>query len=326
MQDNQAGERTVSINSAGNTLQATLTLPTRKDESEEQQTDIPVACVLFLADNGPLDRNQNSMHAQLNIYNQLANYLAESGIASLRHDKRGCGLSEGKFDSTGHLDLVEDAQRWLDYLTGEPQLQSVPLFVMGQGEGGLIAAQLCAANSHVQGQILLTPFVENYEILIRRQAENALREIAILEGFKGKLIRFFVRLGGDQLAKQKKLIARIMKSRRPTIKVRKQIINAKWIREMIQLDASALYAKTQVPTLIIGGQKDLQCQPEDVDTIASLIKAPVDAQIVDDLTHILRADPDEPSVQHYLQLSIEDVDERVLKHASQWIHGQLAVS
>jgi len=242
MQDNQAGERTVSINSAGNTLQATLTLPTRKDESEEQQTDIPVACVLFLADNGPLDRNQNSMHAQLNIYNQLANYLAESGIASLRHD------------------------------------------------------------------------------------ENALREIAILEGFKGKLIRFFVRLGGDQLAKQKKLIARIMKSRRPTIKVRKQIINAKWIREMIQLDASALYAKTQVPTLIIGGQKDLQCQPEDVDTIASLIKAPVDAQIVDDLTHILRADPDEPSVQHYLQLSIEDVDERVLKHASQWIHGQLAVS
>jgi hypothetical protein len=83
-----------------------------------------------------------------------------------------------------------------------------------------------------------------------------LAEIAVLPGFKGKLIRFVLRLSGDQIAKQKKLIERIKKTSKTAIKIKKQVINAKWIREMVNLDARAIHASVNTNTLVIGGSKD----------------------------------------------------------------------
>ncbi|MFK7861763.1 MAG: alpha/beta hydrolase [Granulosicoccus sp.] len=312
-------EEQIELFSAKTRLIGTLTLPSEKAHPELVD-DKPVATVLLLADSGPLDRNQNSMQVQLNIFNDIANYLADQGIASVRYDKRGCGLSKGDFNAAGHSDLVADAQAWLKHLEEHPAVVGTPLFVLGHGEGSVMAPQLVAANDGIQGQILLTPFVEDYENIIRRQAENALRDIAALEGFKGTLIRFFLRLSGNQLAKQKKLVQKIRKTRRNTLKIRKQVINAKWIREMVNLDAQAIHSKVKAPTLIIGGQKDLQCLPEDVEKVEALIEGPVQSHILDDLTHILRSDADNPSVQHYLMLSLEDIDRRMLDIISRWLH------
>jgi len=320
MNDEAFTETTIEIESAGYRLQGTLTLPTSDVLENTQNNNATKAVVLLLTDNGPLDRNQNTLQAQLNIFNQMAEHLAANSIASLRYDKRGCGLSKGKFDAAGHSDLVLDAKAWLSYLTRAPDLNNLPIHVLGHGEGAVIAAQLCTSHSNIVSQVLLTPFVENYESIIRRQAENALRDIAELEGFKGKLIRFFLRINGDQLAKQRKLIAKILKSRRDTLKIRKQVINAKWIREMVNLDTENIYAQVSTPTLIIGGEKDLQCLPEDTPKIASLLKGPVHHHVLSDLTHILRADPKTPSIQHYLMLSIEDVDARILDQLVQWFN------
>lgn len=323
MNEPAANEQTVEVVSDNNKLQGTLTLPVNDALPEQAESKQLVrAAVLLLSDSGPLDRNQNSIQVQLNIFNDIANYLAEQGIASLRYDKRGCGLSKGKFDAAGHTDLVADAQRWLDYLQADSEVAGSPVFVLGHGEGSLIAPQLCAANHYVQGQILLTPFVEDFENVIRRQAENALREIDELEGFRGKMIRFFLKLSGNQIAKQKKLVQKIRKSKKDILKIRKQVINAKWIREMVNLDASAIHSKARLPTLIIGGQKDLQCLPGDVEKIAALLTGPVQSHVLENLTHILRPDSKKPSVQHYLMLSLEDIDRRLLGMVSQWLHEQ----
>ena len=218
----------MTLVSAKNNLQGTLTMPVDETGNAfKQDPEPPRAVVLLLSDSGPMDRNQNSVQVQLNIFNDTANYLAQKGFATLRYDKRGCGVSKGNFNTAGHSDLVVDAQAWLDYLLTTSQITDAPVHVLGHGEGSLIAAQLCSANQNIRGQILLMPFVENFEHIIRRQAESALRDIAELDGFKGKLIRFFMKLGGDQIAKQKKLIQRIRKTRRDTLKIRKQVINAK---------------------------------------------------------------------------------------------------
>ncbi|MFK7996268.1 MAG: alpha/beta hydrolase [Granulosicoccus sp.] len=322
MTEHSENELPIELANDGNKLQGTLTLPDSNAFPDDDENRTAVAAVLLLSDSGPLDRNQNSLQVQLNIFNDISNYLATQGFACLRYDKRGCGLSKGKFDSAGHSDLVNDAQAWLDYLNKRSAVSGTPVFVLGHGEGSLIAPQLCASNDCIQGQILLTPFVENFGNIIRRQAENGLRDIDELEGFRGKLIRFFLRLSGDQIAKQKKLIQKIIKSRRDTLKIRKQVINAKWIREMINLDASAIHSKVDVPSLIIGGEKDLQCLPGDVDKIATLLTKPVQSHVLTDLTHILRPDSERPSVQHYLMLSLEDVDRRLLDCVCQWLHEQ----
>lgn len=316
-------EQTISLLSGQDPMEGTLTLPIINDASA-QHSDTPLikAVALLLPDSGPLDRNQNSLQVQLNISNGIANHMAAQGIASVRYDKRGCGLSKGQFDSAGHSDLVADAQAWLDKVRQIDAVIDVPLYVLGHGEGSLIAPQLCAANPQIQGQILLTPFNENFENIIRRQAENALREIAELDGFRGKLIRFFLRLSGDQIAKQKKLVKRIKKTNRDTLKIRKQVINAKWIREMVSNDASAIHSAVKVPSLIIGGEKDLQCLPTDVNKIVDLLSTPVQHHIFSDLTHILRADSGKPSVQNYLRLTLEDVDSRVLNTITNWLLEQ----
>ncbi|MFK8079453.1 MAG: alpha/beta hydrolase [Granulosicoccus sp.] len=326
MNEPVVNEQPIELLSAGTKLQGTLTLADDISNPVTATSKDPVAAVLLLSDSGPLDRNQNSLQVQLNIFNDVASYLARQGIASLRYDKRGCGLSKGKFDAAGHTDLVADAQAWLEYLHKRSAVAGAPVFLLGHGEGSLIAPQLVVNNDYIQGQILLTPFVENYEHVIRRQAENALREIAELDGFKGKLIRFFLSLSGNQLVKQKKLLQKIRKSRRDTLKIRKQIINAKWIREMITMDASAIYKKADIPTLIIGGQKDLQCLPDDVQKISALINAHVESHVLDNLTHILRSDTDKPSVQHYLMLSVQDIDRRILELSSHWLHENAAQS
>jgi alpha-beta hydrolase superfamily lysophospholipase len=307
--DDPINEQTVTIKNGKVALEGTLCTPVTTVEK----------AVLLLPGSGPLDRNQNSTTAQLNIFNAVANHLASHGIASLRFDKRGCGKSKGNFNSAGHTDLVDDARCWLQYLRNESSVGNARLYLLGHSEGTLISPQLIKDHDFIAGQILLMPFLEDFEVVIRRQAENALKDLEELEGFRGKLIRFFVRLSGDQLRKQEKLIKRIRKSRRATFKIRKQVINAKWIREMVNLDPVAIHSGVAVPTLLIGGEKDLQCQPDDVNKLARLLAGRVESHIFADLTHILRADPEKPSVRHYLALTLKDIDDRVLSSITRWL-------
>ncbi len=307
-------EQSATINHDGNSLEGTLSTPASGTTNK---------VMLLIAGSGPLDRNQNSAKVQLNLFNAIAECLAAAGCASIRYDKRGCGNSEGNYDATGHSDLVADANAWLQFIKAHPTLARLPTYLLGHSEGAAIAPQLLSMGTDIAGQILLCPFVEPFEQVMRRQAEKALAEIAALPGFKGKLIRFFVRLSGDQMNKQKKLIERIRATKKPTITIKKQVINAKWIREMIELDMPSIYATVTVPTLAVGGEKDLQSLPEDVNKLRELItQAPLQTNILTDLTHILRSDPEEPSTQRYTQLSLLDVDARLLSTITTWLNAQ----
>lgn len=308
-------EETITFENNDATLEGTLSLP------EGQPV---LQAVLMIAGSGPLDRNQNSLKVQLNLFNDIATHLAQSGIASLRYDKRGCGKSTGDYNSTGHSDLVNDAAAALRFLQEHTATSGSPMFILGHSEGTLIAPQVIARADNVSGQILLAPYVEEFTAVIRRQAEKALAEVATLPGFKGKLIRLFLRISGDQIKKQQKLIERIRKTSKPTIKIKKQVINAKWIREMAALDAPAIHAKSVLPTLAIGGAKDLQCLPGDVDKLQQIMSVPIQTHVIPDLTHILRRDFKEASTQHYTELSLQPVDAELLDSVTRWLKDQRA--
>lgn len=313
MSDPSMIEESVSINNSDTSLEGTLSLPANGEYHQ---------AVLLIPSSGPIDRNQNTAQVQLNIFNAVAASLASAGIVSVRYDKRGCGNSAGNYDSAGHSDLVSDAEAWLRYLQHDSPAKGLPIYILGHGEGTVISPQLIAHNNTVAGQILLAPYLDNYEIVIRRQAEKALDEIAVLKGFKGKMIRFFLRISGDQLLKQQKLIKRIRSSKKPTIKIKKQVINAKWIREMVQLNVIEIHQKVTLPTLAIGGEKDLQSLPSDIQKLAELLSAPVQTHVFSDLTHIMRIDLKAPSAQHYTELSLQPVDERVLNTVQNWLIQQ----
>ncbi len=93
---------------------------------------------------------------------------------------------------------------------------------------------------------------------------------------------------------------------------------------MVNMDPVAVHSGISIPTLLIGGEKDLQCLPEDVGKLAKLLEGSVEQHVYTDLTHILRSDPKTPSVRHYLALSLEEVDARVLSRISTWLKAQIA--
>ncbi len=275
--------------------------------------------VLMISGSGEIDRNENGMQMQLNTFNSLADSLAEAGIASLRFDKRGCASSGGRYHDTGFFDFVDDASAWLSALDTYPELDGAKRFVMGHSEGALIAAFVSARNPGLTGQILLTPFVENVEHAIERQLQRTLDEVKKLTGFKGFIVRMFLFISGNQVGRQRKLMKRIKNTNKSSIKVRKALINAKWLREVTSVNPEEVYAKVKVPTLSIGGAKDIQCLPEDARQIASLVNAPVDVHVLSDLTHILRTDEEEPSTFRYKQLAEKPIDSRVPEHIIAWI-------
>ena len=83
------------------------------------------------------------------------------------------------------------------------------------------------------------------------------------------------------------------------------------------------HKKVRIPTLSIGGSKDLQCSPEDANRIASVIDAPVETHVLENLTHILRVDKEPPTTFRYRELTESDIDLRVCRLMNDWIANLL---
>ena len=91
----------------------------------------------------------------------------------------------------------------------------------------------------------------------------------------------------------------------------------------MSLKPEATFRAVRCPMLIIGGEKDLQCEPADVSRIAALAEhAETTAHVVPDLTHVLRLDPGEPSLLHSHHLLGEPVAPVVVTLVTEWIREQ----
>ena len=307
------------FDSAGLTLRGSLRVAEIPDVDSTTQGKQPNPLVLILPGSGELDRNANGARIQLNIYNSLAEQLAESGVSSFRYDKRGCAQSDGSFQETGFYDLLDDARSCLAALPNFEEVQGAPVFLLGHSEGTLIASLLSIENPDTNGQILITPFLSSIEKTIERQMQSTLAELKQLPGIKGFMVRIFLTVGGNQLTKQRRIMERVKRSRTDTIKVKKTVVNAKWLREHMEIDPAKIHSQVKVATLSIGGEKDMQCLPEDSEKIAELIKAPVDAHLLTDLTHILRPDEKPASTFRYTELAREPVDTRICELVATWV-------
>jgi uncharacterized protein len=268
--------------------------------------------VLMIHGSGPIDRNEN-MHGQgLNVFNTIAERLAQHGAGSLRYDKRGCAKSTGDHLRAGHLDTVDDAAACIDYLINTESIPEERIVVLGHSEGTIIAAELAPRYPNLAGLILLCPFIQPMEVILLNQAKHMADAAKKLRGIKGLVIRAIFALGGGAVAGQQRLIQRLRTTTKPTFRFMLRRIPAQNLRELLDLDFEAVYRNVTVPTLIIAGEKDVQCDPNDVPNIEACIQADVEAHVIKDLTHILRRDKGEPSIFRYTMFMREPVDEAVL--------------
>jgi len=127
------------------TLYGTLTLPKSNGEA------VPLA--IIIAGSGPTDRDCNNPMGKSNTYKMIAEGLMESGIATLRYDKRmiGQSLSDKITEKDLRFDhMINDANNWVKLFQEDKRFNQI--IIMGHSEGsliGMVSARLTQADKFI---------------------------------------------------------------------------------------------------------------------------------------------------------------------------------
>lgn len=295
-------QSSVLINASDVTLAGTLVVP-----------DAAKAVVIFVHGSGPMDRDENSKGAKLNIFNTLADAFFNIGVASLRYDKRGVGASGGDFKRLRQSEMVADLIACIAWV----QSQGLgPVYLCGHSEGTAIAPA-AAAEADVAGLVLLCPYLTPGPDLLRWQAQKAQADVAGLTGVTGVLARLITKVFGGPVALQEKLIVRVLGSSADFVWLAGKRVPARWLRDFLTADVAALHRTNQRPTLVFAAGRDCQCPPADAAKIAQMNPQARLAQI-DDLSHLLRATSEAGFMDYKRQLS-QPMDPRVADFVCAWL-------
>lgn len=130
---------------------------------------LPVPVALIIAGSGPTDRNGNNPMMTNNSLRMLASELANSGIATLRYDKRGIAASKNAGINESELRFemyVDDAVEWVKLLKTDISFNKI--VIIGHSEGSLIG-MIAAQNPDVDQFISLEGTGQPAEQIIREQ-------------------------------------------------------------------------------------------------------------------------------------------------------------
>ena len=149
-------------------LSGTLELP-------EGEGPFPVA--LFLPASGSVDRDGNRLlvaaRGKNEAIKQIAQGLAEQGIASVRYDKRGLAGSQPASippDKLTYQTYVDDGKAWAEKLADDERFSE--LYLIGYDEGALNAA-LVAQEVDAAGVVALAPIPVPAADFTKKQISNA---------------------------------------------------------------------------------------------------------------------------------------------------------
>jgi len=247
------------------TISGTLTLPAATGPS-------PV--VLIVAGSGPTDRDGNSAGLRADSYRLLADALAAVGIASVRYDKRGIGLSASAMSGEATLrfeDLVADAAGWLAKLVADTRFGTVA--IAGHSEGsliGMLAAQRgnCSAFVSLAGPGF--PAADE----LRRQLAPQLATSPELAAASDRILTALVagRTADD-------VPQPLMVLYRPSV----QPYLISWFR----YDPRVVIAKLEMPCTIVQGTNDVQIPVADARALAAA-QPRAKLVLIDGLTHVLK--------------------------------------
>ncbi len=189
-------EEELSIDGGGPSLPGTLTLPAEGTG--------PHPAVVFLHDSGQVDRDL-SIGAN-KIFQQLAQGLAERGIASLRYDKRTLviereaeeAISGYGRDISLNEAVLDDANAAYELLANDSRLRSDGLFILGHGLGGAAAAtvalRLESEGEQPAGLVMLAPIGRDllsvYMEMYRFLADKGLARESLLTEHEGQIEKY----------------------------------------------------------------------------------------------------------------------------------------
>lgn len=261
-------EDTVFINADGNKLGGVIMFP------EGKQKRLPV--VLIIQGSGPTDKDGNSaaLAGKNNSLKLLAETLADNGIASLRFDKRGLGLSQESAMPEEQLtfdDFVSDANAWLAFLNNDKRFRRIG--IAGHSQGSLIGMRLSQNNAVSAFASISGPSLTIDETIMTQIKSNPFNPANIVKEAKD----IFARLRQGEAVEN--IPPYLMSVFRPSIQP--------FMRSWMKYDPLVEIEKLDMPILVIAGSTDLQVTVEDAQRL-QIANPNATLKVIDGMNHVLK--------------------------------------
>ncbi|WZO99095.1 alpha/beta fold hydrolase [Isosphaeraceae bacterium EP7] len=315
------------------TIAGTLTVPEGKG---------PFPAVLMITGSGAQDRDETIFgHKPFWV---LADDLSRAGVAVLRVDDRGVGGSTGDPKAATTKDYIDDVAAGVAFLKGRPEIDAAHIGLIGHSEGGIIAPAVAARTEDVDFIVLLAGTgMTGREILIRqgkligeaggRSAEEIARNTTVQEAMfqilakqsedeqiRMSLADLLTKEHGKLSEAERKAVGEVD----AFIKAQSDAVLSPWMRYFIAYDPLPTLSKVTCPVLAISGEKDLQVPPENLEAIATALKAggnmQVTTRLFPGLNHLFQpAETGSPSEYGSIEQTISPA---VLETIRNWVKRQ----
>lgn len=265
-------EEEVNLKNGDVNLAGTLSFPDKKGT---------FPAVVLITGSGPQNRDEEIMGFKL--FKVIADHLNKNGIAVLRLDDRGVGMSKGgNIEGATSLDYASDIEKGVEFLSNHKEINPDKIGLLGHSEGGLIAPYLANKNNKVSFMVLVAGPAQVGEQLLVEQNKSILnvsnlsqekindaleQQREVLEAvktnkgwdkikakIKSQVIEDVNKLPNEAKKQIKDLNLYAEDYANNTIKT----LNNNWIRFFISHDPLPILEKTKIPVLAIFGEKDLQ--------------------------------------------------------------------
>lgn len=307
----------VKMDGAGVSLAGTLLVP-------KLAAGRRAPALLIVPESNSYGRNGvKAGNATHDIYKSIAESLAARGIAVLRYDIRCTGASECKAAETFN-DYIDDAHGAYDFLKKHAQIDPAQLYIVGHGEGGIIASTIASQEDGKMAGLALAASPGRYfgkwfrEMLPKMMAEEG-KSRAEIDAFLQKFDR--VAIGITSTTTDFSFVKLDPKDRYDAMLLgmieKRRVVVSLLVNDPLQIAASV-----KSPVLILQGAKDLEIGVKDGQFLEEALKRvynpDVRLVIVDNMDHLLRTNTGAPSFASYGGAP-KPVDPLFLKSISEWI-------
>ena len=283
----------------GITLGGTLTRP--------KGATRPGPAIVTITGSGQQDRDEYiPVAGGYRPFRQIADTLGRRGIAVLRLDDRGVGLSGGEPATSTTADFADDIRAAVAWLRLRPDIDGARIGLVGHSEGGLIAPMVAATDAKLRGIVLLAgPSDNGYGI-----------------------IKYQIRYGIDHDTSIA-VVKRDSAFAAGVAVLDSTAANQPWLKYFFTYDPIVTARKVRVPALVLQGQNDRQITFEQAEKLGAALRASgnkdVTVRVFPAKNHLFIDDPD-GSPSGYTRLPTNRIGGDVLGAIADWLAVRFAAT
>lgn len=217
----------------------------------------PYRVAVLVGDFGPGDRTGGG------LLSQVAEKLAADGVAALTCDRREVRPSEGRYATYTLQTAADDLDSELDYLILRSDINTEQMYVVGYGEGGVVATRAAGGNPYVSACVLMaTPSVRAFPDLARLAVAEA--------GIKGGLS------AGDAAVAEEEIdvlmnVLDVVEG--DFVEAMGRSLFLGWMRSYAGFDTASAAGALKMPVLVLQGEADTLVGPENARELYGVLEA-----------------------------------------------------